>query len=347
MPPEKWQLVRNRWETDEHEGFHWIVDEMELPVSAPAVRKKAKTEGWEKRPIKITKRAAEKALAKTSGKKPSPETRETRETNQPKELSEFGAFDDLTPKQELFVRAYLTCFDAKSATIQAGYSEKSAAQQGCNLLNEDKISRAIAAAMRDRIQKMGREADELVKFHLAVLAFDMNELVEHRVHACRHCWGVNHQIQHTPSSWQREREKDEKRREKMSELERAALEDFPSIPPDGWYEAKRGPHADCPECHGDGIGKTVFKDTRRLSPVASLIYAGIKEGKEGTEFLTLQKQKSLDTLSTHLGLNKMFEVPVNVAIVTETANKFDSIMAAARERQRQVLIERGVVIDDG
>jgi len=347
MSQEKWQQVRKRWETDERDGFQWVVDEMQLPVSAPAVRKKAATEGWKKRPIKVTKRAAQAALAKVTGEKPTPETIETNESSEAKDLSEFGAFGDLTPKQELFVRAYLTCFDAKTAAIQAGYSEKSAAQQGCNLLNEDKIDRAIAAAMRERVQKMGVEADELVKFHLSVLQFDPNEICEQRIHACHYCWGVDHARQHTPSSWQKERDKFQKAWKKMSETEQKAVGEFPVAPPDGWYEAKRGPNEDCPECHGVGNVITVWKDTRKLSPIGKLLFAGIKEGKEGREVVTLQKQASLSTISNHLGLNKVAEVQVNTAIVTETAQKFETIMTAARERQRAVLIERGVVQPDG
>lgn len=343
MPPEKWQQVRNRWETDERDGFHWVVRAMQLPVSAPAVRKRASTEGWKKRPIKMSKKAAKTALARVTGQKPTAEASDTIEASGVRDLSEFGAFDDLTPKQELFVRAYLSCFDAKTAAIQAGYSERSAAQQGCNLLNEDKIDRAIAASMRDSVQRMGREADELVKFHLAVIEFDPNELAEHRIHACRYCWSTNHAYQHSPSTWQREREKFQKRWQKMSESEQKLLGDFPEVPPDGWYDAKRGPNDDCPECHGVGVAVVKWKDTRHLSPIGKMLFAGVKESKEGLEVVTLQKQKSLDILSAHLGLTKVAEQQVSVAIVTETAQKFTAIMEAARQRQQAVLAERGLI----
>ena len=364
MPLEQWLLVRNRWETDERQGFHWVVEEMSLLVSAPAVRKRANKEGWKKRPIKVSDKTIRKVLdavdkpkrgptrkrAKPSGsEKPSNEGSETigvtPESTSGKQLSEFGSFEGLTEKEELFVREFLIDFNIEKACLRAGYSEDYARKHAWGLRGKPRVDAAITALMRDRVHRMGREADELVSFHLAVLSFDMNELVEHRVYACRHCWGDDHAYQHSPSTWQKERDRFKKRWEKMSEEEQKILGDFPAVPPDGWYEAKRGPHAECPECHGDGFSKTIFKDTRHLSPVARLIYAGMKEGREGTELIALQKQKSLETLSSHLGLNKVAEVSVQVAVVTETAGKFDRIMEQARERQRQVLAERGIGTD--
>ena len=48
MTPEEWGNARARWEDDPRDGFQWLVDELALPVTAPGVRKKAKTEGWGK-----------------------------------------------------------------------------------------------------------------------------------------------------------------------------------------------------------------------------------------------------------------------------------------------------------
>ena len=101
----------------------------------------------------------------------------------------------------------------------------------------------------------------------------------------------------TPSSWRAERDKHKAKWEKLSESQQAMLGEFPAVPPDGWYEAKRGPNDECPECHGVGTAVTVWKDTRNLSPVARLLFSGVKEGKEGREVVMLQKQASLNTLS--------------------------------------------------
>lgn len=48
MTPSEWEQVRDRWQDDPRTGYAWIVREMELPVSAPAVRKRAVKESWAK-----------------------------------------------------------------------------------------------------------------------------------------------------------------------------------------------------------------------------------------------------------------------------------------------------------
>ena len=48
MNPADWQQVQDHWEADPRTGYAWIVREMDLPVSAPAVRKRALKESWAK-----------------------------------------------------------------------------------------------------------------------------------------------------------------------------------------------------------------------------------------------------------------------------------------------------------
>lgn len=48
MTPEEWADARQVWEQDDREGFTWLVNELALPVSPPAVRKTANKQGWAK-----------------------------------------------------------------------------------------------------------------------------------------------------------------------------------------------------------------------------------------------------------------------------------------------------------
>lgn len=48
MTPEEWADARQAWEQDERDGFTWLVNELALPVSPPAVRKTANKQGWAK-----------------------------------------------------------------------------------------------------------------------------------------------------------------------------------------------------------------------------------------------------------------------------------------------------------
>lgn len=57
---------------------------------------------------------------------------------------------ELSPKQERFVEEYLLDMNATAAAIRAGYKERTAAQQGHNLLQKP----AIAVAIREAQAKL-------------------------------------------------------------------------------------------------------------------------------------------------------------------------------------------------
>lgn len=80
----------------------------------------------------------------------------------------------LTNKQQLFVYEYLKCFNATRAAIAAGYTERSAYNQGCRLMKKDEVARAIEQFMRENAMS----AAEVVH-HLTIIARgDMDELID-------------------------------------------------------------------------------------------------------------------------------------------------------------------------
>lgn len=88
------------------------------------------------------------------------------------------AAQKLTPKQAEFVRQYLVDLNATQAAIRAGYSEKTANEQGARLLANVSVSQAIAAAQAKREQRTEITADRVVA-ELAKIAFaDPRELME-------------------------------------------------------------------------------------------------------------------------------------------------------------------------
>lgn len=64
----------------------------------------------------------------------------------------------LTPKQQRFVAEYLIDLNATQAAIRAGYSAKTAEQQGPRLLGNVGVATAIAAGMRARSEQTGIDA---------------------------------------------------------------------------------------------------------------------------------------------------------------------------------------------
>lgn len=84
----------------------------------------------------------------------------------------------LTKKQELFVNEYLIDLNATQAAIRAGYSVKTANEQGSQNLAKLSIQEAIAKAMAERSKRTGVNQDRVV-MELAKLAFvNMSDVVD-------------------------------------------------------------------------------------------------------------------------------------------------------------------------
>ena len=73
-------------------------------------------------------------------------------------------------KQDLFVEEYLIDLNATQAAIRAGYSVKTAEQQGSRLLSNVKVQTKIAKAMAERSKRTGVNQDRVV-LELAKMAF--------------------------------------------------------------------------------------------------------------------------------------------------------------------------------
>ena len=76
----------------------------------------------------------------------------------------------LTDKQQCFVSEYLIDLNATQAAIRAGYSPKTANEQGCQLLAKLSIQQAIAKKMAERSKGTGINQDRVV-LELAKIAF--------------------------------------------------------------------------------------------------------------------------------------------------------------------------------
>jgi phage terminase small subunit len=76
----------------------------------------------------------------------------------------------LSPKQKMFVSEYLIDLNATKAAERAGYSKKTAKQQGARLLTNVDVSSAIAAKQATRLQKADITAERVLN-ELALLGF--------------------------------------------------------------------------------------------------------------------------------------------------------------------------------
>ena len=76
----------------------------------------------------------------------------------------------LTDKQQRFVDEYLIDLNATQAAVRAGYSVKTANEQGSQLLAKLSIQQAIAEKMAERSRRTGVNQDRVV-LELAKIAF--------------------------------------------------------------------------------------------------------------------------------------------------------------------------------
>lgn len=95
----------------------------------------------------------------------------------------------LTDKQQRFVEEYLVDLNATQAAIRAGYSAKTAGQQGERLLKNVEVQSAVSAAQQARSKRTNITADRVLQ-ELAKIGFsDIRKAVQ---------WGATVMVPVTP-----------------------------------------------------------------------------------------------------------------------------------------------------
>jgi phage terminase small subunit len=77
----------------------------------------------------------------------------------------------MTPKQQRFVQEYLIDLNATQAAIRAGYSAKTATEQGSRLLTIVHVADAIAAGQRESAAKAGITRERILQGLLTEAVF--------------------------------------------------------------------------------------------------------------------------------------------------------------------------------
>ncbi len=70
--------------------------------------------------------------------------------------------NQLTPKQQRFVQEYLVDLNATQSAVRAGYSPKTAEQQGSRLLGNAKVAAAVAAGRKRLAAKLDLTAEKVL-----------------------------------------------------------------------------------------------------------------------------------------------------------------------------------------
>ena len=85
---------------------------------------------------------------------------------------------NLTPKQQRFVEEYLIDLNATQSAIRAGYSEKTANEQGSRLLANVSISEAIAEAQNKRTEQTQIDAAYVLKRLVEIDQMDVLDIMD-------------------------------------------------------------------------------------------------------------------------------------------------------------------------
>lgn len=212
--------------------------------------------------------------------------------------------DDLSPKMQLFCHEWLRDLNATQAywRTHPGCNAMTARTEGNKLLQHPKVKAEIARLRAELAGAIQYDVETMLRREAEIAFADPRELVEHVVECCRYCHGIAHGYQRTRVEFTAAA------KAHMLELaacktaaSRKALGEFDTQGGIGW-DPRRAPHADCPECHGRGVGRTIVHDTRHLSPAAAALYAGMKETKEGVQVLMHDQATARERLERHLGL---------------------------------------------
>ena len=260
-----------------------------------------------------------------------PKNTKTSETK-PRNLAPSG----LTWKRDAFCSEYLKDRNATQAAIRAGYSEKTAKEQGYRLLTNVHVKARINELMRERAQRLEIETTDVLQRLWEKATADVNELVRIERRCCRYCWGIDHDYQ-----WKSAREFKEAVNESLSDWSKGdadalvklgemidAGKRIPGIPTDAGgydFDATAHPNHNCPECSGEGIAHVVVLDTREA--LSHPLYEGVKQTKDGIEVKFADRAKALEQVARHL---QMFKDEVNVSVSVELIKAAQAISAASQ-----------------
>ncbi|HBH7053946.1 TPA: terminase small subunit [Morganella morganii] len=224
-----------------------------------------------------------------------PDAQSNESDNAQNDETEFSLRDyGLNDIQTRFVTEYLIDLNRTAAYKRAGgkCEGNSAYTSASRMFRNVKVNRAIADALEARERRAEITQDAVLKMWWDIATADVRELTEYQRLCCRHCWGFGFNYQ-----WRDNVEFEEARLEAVEKKKREPVD------VGGYgYDNTLDPNPDCPRCNGAGIGRPHFHDTRDLRGASRRLFAGIKEGKFGTEVITRNQDEALKMVAQHLGM---------------------------------------------
>lgn len=242
----------------------------------------------------------------------------------------------LSWKRDAFCSEYLKDRNATQAAMRAGYSERTAKEQGYRLLTNVHIKARINKLSREHAQKLKIEAADVLQRLWEKATADVNELVRVERRCCRYCWGIDHEYQwKSPREFREAFDAEIKRMFGTDDLDNLievgrkidAGERIPGLPTDAGgdgFDCTADLNPDCPECCGEGVEHVVVADTREA--LSHPLYEGVKQTQHGIEVKIADRAKALEQVARHL---QMFKDEVKVSASDELIVAARAISAAS------------------
>lgn len=246
----------------------------------------------------------------------------------------------LSNREARFVMELANDNNAAEAYLRSGYRSKSPNAHASRLAAKGSIQAAAAHVRAKVAERIGYRAEEALQFAADVLRADPRELVEYRRGCCRFCHGKGHLYQRTEGEMARDRAKHdtqvERRQGRNKDYEDPGFNEMGGA----GFDASLDPHPECPDCAGEGIGRTVLKDTRNLSREAAALFAGVKVTKDSIEVKMHDKVAMVDKMFRYHGLYEA-DNKQSTAQATDPAALIALSEAMERSRmERRAVLER-------
>jgi phage terminase small subunit len=247
---------------------------------------------------------------------------------------------ELTVKQENFakgVAASLSYADAYRAAYNCGPNSPWVGNEAWKLKCNPAVARKIAELQKATAAKLDIKRADLVRWHLARMSYNPDELIKTVAGACRHCHGEGFRYQWRVMDYFEELAKAEADAAVQSKRGWRALPvALPDIGGGFGYNATRNPHPDCPKCDGKGISRTVVTPAADLTGAARAAYEGVKETANGIEVKMADKHASSVEVAKLLGFNvERAPIDINEEVPDTDISALDT--AAVHEVYRKML----------
>lgn len=211
----------------------------------------------------------------------------------------------LTPLEHRFCSEYLVDLNGLRAYQRANpeVTYESAGTLASRLLEKVEVRCEIQRLVDERATVTGVTSNRVLMRLWQMATADARKLIEYRVGSCRHCWGMYNQYHYTEAEFSAAQDKHIREEANRGKAEKADFEPRP-FPEKGGpgFDPNRPPNPECPECWGDGKGRTIVHDTRELEAGEAMMYAGIKVTKDSVDVRMHSPFEALQLIGRHLGM---------------------------------------------